>query len=85
MYTLKILSNDNIIVNRTLTKDECLAIKSNGVQWICDAFMIYIGLDISDYTLREYSTNQRDYFLIHIRPEDLIKLRDDRLGSILSI
>jgi hypothetical protein len=85
MYTLKVVNGGVTIVNRSLTEDECLSIKSNGIQWICDAFMMYIGLDISDYTIKEYSTNQKDYFLIHIRPEDLIKLRDRRLDCLFKL
>jgi hypothetical protein len=43
--------------------------------------MKYVGLDISDYTIKEYR-NGKDYFTIHIRQEDLIKLREDKLSDL---
>jgi hypothetical protein len=44
--------------------------------------MKYIGLDISDYTIKEY-TNGINYFTISIREEDLIKLREDKLNILI--
>jgi hypothetical protein len=44
--------------------------------------MKYIGLDISDYTIKEY-TNGSNYFMISIREEDLIKLREDKLNILI--
>jgi len=36
---------------------------------------------MSDYTIKEYR-NGKDYFSIHIRQEDLIKLREDKLSDL---
>lgn len=83
MYKL-IVNNKNVtIIDKTLSKDECESIKTTGVQWVCDAFTKYIGLDISDYTIREYA-NGDNYFNISIREEDLIKLREDKLNYLIN-
>jgi hypothetical protein len=45
--------------------------------------MKYVGLDISDYTIKEY-VNGDNYFTISIREEDLIKLREDKLNYLIN-
>jgi hypothetical protein len=82
MYKLIVKNKEVTIINKTLSKDECESIKTTGAQWVCDAFTKYIGLDISDYTIKEYINNENT-FLIYIREEDLIKLREDKLNYLI--
>jgi hypothetical protein len=82
MYKLIVKNKEVTIIDKTLSKDEYESIKTTGAQWVCDCFMKYIGLDISDYTIKEY-TNGINYFTISIREEDLIKLREDKLNILI--
>jgi hypothetical protein len=82
MYKLIVKNKEVTIIDKTLSKDECESIKTTSTQWVCDCFMKYIGLDISDYTIKEY-TNGSNYFMISIREEDLIKLREDKLNILI--
>lgn len=83
MYKLIVNNKGVTIIDKTLSKDECESIKTTGAQWICDAFMKYVGLDISDYTIKEY-VNGINYFTLSIREEDLIKLREDKLSNLIN-
>lgn len=90
MYKLIVKNKEVTIIDKTLSKDECESIKTTGAQWVCDAFTKYIGLDISDYTIKEYVKGQVgnrsygiNYFMISIREEDLIKLREDKLNILI--
>ena len=85
LYVYKLIVNNKTvtIIEKTLSKDECESIKSTGAQWVCEIFMKYIGLDISDYTIKEY-VNGSNYFTISIREEDLIKLREDKLNYLIN-
>lgn len=82
MYKLIVKNKEVTIIDKTLSKDECESIKTTGAQWVCDAFTKYVGLDISDYTIKEYINNENT-FLIYIREEDLIKLREDKLNILI--
>ena len=81
MYKLIVKNKEVTIIDKTLSKDECESIKTTGAQWVCDVFTKYVGLDISDYTIKEYINNENT-FLIYIREEDLIKLREDKLSDL---
>jgi hypothetical protein len=81
MYNLIVKNKEVTIIDKTLSNDECESIKTTGVQWVCDVFTKYVGLDISDYTIKEY-VNGSNYFTISIREEDLIKLREDKLNYL---
>jgi hypothetical protein len=83
MYKLIVNNKAVTIIEKSLSKDECEFIKSTGAQWVCDCFMKYVGLDISDYTIKEY-VNGSNYFTISIREEDLIKLREDKLNYLIN-
>ena len=83
MYKLIVKNKEVTIIDKDLSKDECESIKTTGAQWVCDAFTKYIGLDISDYTIKEYINNENT-FLIYIREEDLIKLREDKLNYLIN-
>jgi len=82
MYKLIVKNKEVTIIDKTLSKDECESIKTTGALWVCGAFTKYIGLDISDYTIKEY-INGSNYFIISIREEDLIKLREDKLNILI--
>jgi hypothetical protein len=82
MYRLIVKNKEVVIIDKTLSNDECESIKTTGAQWVCDAFTKYVGLDISDYTIKEYINNENT-FLIYIREEDLIKLREDKLNYLI--
>jgi hypothetical protein len=81
MYNLIVKNKEVTIIDKKLSKDECESIKTTGAQWVCDVFIKYIGLDIGDYTIKEYSKGD-NYFTIIIREEDLIKLREDKLNYL---
>ena len=83
MYKLIVNNKAVTIIEKNLSKDECESIKTTGAQWVCDAFIKYVGLDISDYTIKEYINNENT-FLIYIREEDLIKLREDKLNYLIN-
>jgi hypothetical protein len=81
MYKLIVNSKGVIIIDKTLSKDECESIKHNSAQWIVNAFKKYINIDISNYRLDEYVSGS-GFFALHIRPEDLAKLREDKLSKL---
>lgn len=83
MYKLIVNNKAVTIIEKNLSKDECESIKTTGAQWVCDAFIKYVGLDISYYTIKEYINNENT-FLIYIREEDLIKLREDKLNYLIN-
>lgn len=81
MYKLIVNNKGVIIIDKTLSKDECESIKHNSAQWIVNAFKKYINVDISNYRLDEYVSGS-GFFALHIRPEDLAKLREDKLSKL---
>jgi hypothetical protein len=83
MYKLIVKNKEVSIIDKLLTNDECESISGTGAQWICNAFTKYIGLDIGDYTIKEYY-NEPGCFILSIREEDLIKLREDKLNNLIN-
>ena len=88
MYSLIVKHNGQIIIHRTLTSDELATVyvSGNTIQLVINAFIKYIGLDISSYGLNEFEnplTNKNRSFTIYIRNEDLEKLRDNKLNELL--
>ena len=82
MYNLIVKHNGQIIVHRVLTPDELSTLQGSGtIQLVINAFIKYIGLDISSYGLNEFEQND-DSFTIYIRNEDLEKLRDNKLNKL---
>jgi hypothetical protein len=79
---ISVSHNDIIIIEKILTQDECNSLDGIGVVWIANAYKKYIGLDISSYRLSEIKDSPY-HFTIFIRTEDLVKLRDNKLGEIL--
>ena len=81
MYKLIVKNKEVTIIDKTLSKDECESILGFGAEWVCNAFKKHVGIDIADYTIKEYQ-NGSDYFNLSIREEDLIKLREDKLSDL---
>lgn len=78
-----IVKNEQVvIIDRKLSREECLSIKSVSAQWIVEAFIKYINIDISDYRSHEYENILSGTFILHIRKEDLSKLREDKLSKL---
>ena len=82
MYQLIIRHKNLEISNRKLSLLECRSIEGDSALWIINAFDKYIGLDINNYTISEYERSDGK-FIINIRTEDLAKLRNNKLNSIL--
>jgi hypothetical protein len=79
---ISVSHNGIIIIEKILTQDECNSLDGIGVVWIVNAYKKYIGLDISSYRLSDIKDSPY-HFTISIRTEDLVKLRDNKLGEIL--
>jgi len=70
------------IIEKILTQEECNSLDGIGAEWILNAYKKYIGLDISSYRLSELKDSPY-HFTVFIRTEDLVRLRDNKLGEIL--
>jgi uncharacterized protein (DUF2344 family) len=81
MYRLVVKNEQIVIIDRKLSKEECEFTKEFGAQWIVSAFRKYINIDISDYLLHEHES-EANCFILHIRKEDLAKLREDKLSKL---
>ena len=82
MYRIVVKSNQIVIINRQLSNDECLLIPGTGAQWVLSVVKKYINIDVSDYRLNEYES-RTGFFILHIRSEDISKLREDKLSKLL--
>ena len=84
MYKLIVKRNNLTILEKNLTQED-FPIKgmSTGIsaEFIVTAFKVHIGLDINQYRLDEWDGNE-ERFILHIREEDLVKLRDDKLNLL---
>ena len=80
MYRLIVKNNQNAIIDRQLSSEECLC-PGLGAQWVVCVYKKYINIDISNYRLSEYESSDGS-FILHIRPEDLAKLREDKLSKL---
>jgi hypothetical protein len=93
-FYLHIKDDDKLIATRSLSRDEFNTIEGDGAQFIINAYSKFFNLDISDYHLSrlmldEGETNEdalsaKRRLTIKIYKEDLIKLRDSKLGEILN-
>jgi hypothetical protein len=81
MYRLVVNNKGIIIIDKNLSKEEFESIKGNNTRWLINAFKKYIGLDISNYNFSEFVIGS-NYFIVSIREEDLIKLREDKLNHL---
>ena len=81
MFRLVVKNEQIVIIDRKLSKEECEFTKEFGAQWVVETFRKYINIDISDYMLHEYES-ETNCFILHIRKEDLVKLREDKLSKL---
>lgn len=93
-FYLYIKDDDRLIATRALNRDEFNTIEGDGAQFIINAYSKFFNLDISDYNvsrlmLDEFEPNEdslsaKNSITIRITKEDLVKLRDSKLGEILN-
>ena len=81
MYRIVVKSNQIVIINRQLSNDECL-FGYHSKSSLISVVKKYINIDVSDYRLNEYES-RTGFFILHIRSEDLSKLREDKLSKLL--
>ena len=79
MYKVGIKSNGIIIALKEISYEQIKS-KSEGVflRTMIDFYRENFGLNIGKYALDEYESSKEDFF-IHIRNEDLEKLREEKL------
>jgi hypothetical protein len=80
MYKIGIKHNGVVIATTELSKEE-EKLEESMLAFIVDLFEKKFGLDISQYRLNEYESLV-GYFFIHIRNEDLQKLREEKLTKL---
>jgi len=80
MYKIGIKHNGAIIATTELSKEE-EKLEESMLAFIVDLFEKKFGLDISQYRLNEYESLV-GYFFIHIRNEDLERLREEKLTKL---
>ena len=93
-FYLYIKDDNRLIATRSLSRDEFNTIEGDGAQFIINAYSKFFNLDISGYDvsrllLDEFEPNEdslsaKNSITIRIHKEDLIKLRDSKLGQILN-
>ena len=72
MYKLIVNNKGVIIIDKTLSKDECESIKHNSAQWIVNAFKKYINIRPTDY---------KSSLLLFLRPRWTFKLANFRVPT----
>ena len=87
MYRIGLKHNGVLIASKELSKEEAADLIGK-TAWIeghlasmMNLFKAVYNLDISKYRLTEYESLQ-DGFYIHIRAEDLEKIRDIKLAKL---
>jgi beta-galactosidase beta subunit len=81
MYRIGLKHNGVLIASKELSQKETTNLIEGHLTSIMNLFKTIYKLDISEYRLSEYE-NHRDYFYIHIRAEDLEKIRDYKLKQL---
>ena len=81
MYKIGIKHNGVVIATTDLLVEEVKKLEVNLFVFIVELFQKKFGLDISEYRLNEYERLKGSFF-IHIRNEDLERLREDKLKEI---
>lgn len=81
MYNLIVKHKEQVIIHKQLTDEEASGVAGFGAQWILNAFVEHIGLDIGNYTLSEYD-NFEGGFILYIRSEDLERLRNNKFDKL---
>lgn len=81
MYKIGIKHNGVIITTTDLLVEEEKKLEAMRLVFIVELFEKKFGLDISQYKLDEYE-NLKGSFFIHIRNEDLERLREEKLTKL---
>ena len=81
MYKIGIKHNGVIITTTDLLVEEEKKLEAMRLVFIVELFEKKFGLDISQYKLDEYE-NFKGSFFIHIRNEDLERLREEKLTKL---
>ncbi len=82
MLTLIINHNNKLLLKKELNQQDVQFINGQGTHWIMNCFKTHFNLDISNYRIDELQIEQSK-IMINIKPEDLEKLRDNKLNSLL--
>lgn len=81
MYKIGIKNNGAIIATTELSEEEEKKIEASRLGFIVELFEKKFGLEIGLYGLNEYE-NLKGHFFIHIRNEDLERLREEKLTKL---
>ncbi len=81
MYKIGIKHNGVVIATTELSEEEDKKLEVSRLAFIVDLFEKKFGLDIGQYGLNEYE-NIKGSFFIHIRNEDLERLREEKLTKL---
>ena len=81
MYKIGIKHNGAIIATTELSEEEDKRLEVSMFTFIVELFQKKFGLDISEYRLNEYERLKGSFF-IHIRNEDLERLREEKLTKL---
>jgi hypothetical protein len=81
MYKIGIKYRGVVIASAELSEEEDMTLRDNRMTFILALFQNKFGLNIGQYGLSEYE-NIIGSFFIHIRSEDLERLRNDKLEKL---
>ena len=81
MYKIGIKYRGVVIASAELSEEEDMTLRDNRMTFILALFQNKFGLNIGQYGLSEYE-NIIGSFFIHIRIEDLERLRNDKLEKL---
>lgn len=81
MYKIGIKHNGVVIAITELSEEEDKKLEESRLTFIVELFEKKFGLDIIQYMLNEYE-NIKGLFYIHIRNEDLERLREEKLTKL---
>lgn len=81
MYSIGLKHNGVLIASKELSQKETTNLIEGHLTYIVILFKTIYKFDIGEYRLSEYEIH-RDYFFIHIRTEDLEKIRDYKLTEL---
>lgn len=81
MYKIGIKHNGAIIATTDLLAEELKKLEASRLVFIVELFQKKFGLDISEYRLNEYESLYGSFF-IHIRNEDLERIREEKLTKL---
>jgi hypothetical protein len=78
------IKNKEILIAKTIISNDVLGYKS--MDNIIKCYQEIFGLDVGEYGLNEwkyYTSSNVEVFSVNIREEDLVRLRNNKLDSII--